>query len=111
MEKITSEEITFESSYAVGGSHWSDIMFQGKVIGVLLEREKNLLAPIETTYRVCVPDALVDASINYYESEDEGFVFAWFTELEAFIDFYNKKVLGIIGVRQLEFDFSRGAYG
>ena len=106
MKKLTSEEIVFEPSFVSGGKHWSDIMFQGEVIGALLERERSLLAPVETRYQLGVDIGLVDVTgVNYYESEDEGWVYVFFTELEDFVTFYNKKVLGITDEKQLELKF------
>ena len=96
MKKLTSEEIVFEPSCINGGKHWSDIMFQGEVIGAMLERERNLFAPIETRYQLGVDKNLVDVTgLNYYEGESVGWVYVIFTKLEEFINFYNEKVSGI----------------
>ena len=104
-QAIVSDELVFEPCAVERGKHWSNIVCRGKIIGALLERERGLLAPIETTHQICVPEELVDDSIYSYDTEDKGLVFACFTEVEDFVVFYNKKILNLTDVKQMTFAF------
>ena len=94
MEKILETEVSFgEPCYGGRGRHYQDILARGQVIGCLVERERGILAPIETTYQICVPEKHVDKAARWVESEDEGYIFALFDELDKYLAFVNDTIL------------------
>lgn len=111
MEKILESEVSFgDSLYGGRGRHYQDILARGEVIGCLIERERSILAPIETTYQVCVPEDKAEKAQRWVASEDKGCVMALFDDFDKYLEFYNREVLGIpekgLYVRESLFDFA-----
>jgi hypothetical protein len=92
---ILENEVTFgDSMYGGHGRHYQDILARGQVIGCLIERERSILAPIETTYQICVPESKAEKVERWIESEDAGYIFALFDDFDKYLDFYNAEVHG-----------------
>jgi hypothetical protein len=111
MEKILESEVSFgESCYSGRGRHYQDILARGQVIGCLIEREHSILAPIETTYQVCVSEDKAEKAQCWVDSEDKGYIMAQFDDFDKYLEFYNREVLGIpdksLYVRESLFDFT-----
>lgn len=93
--RILESDVTFGDSQGSGGKHYQDILAHGKVIGCLYERERGLLAPIETLYCVCVPEAKAEKCPRWIESEDEGQIIALFEDFDQYLQFVNEEVVPV----------------
>jgi len=88
--KITNEkQIIFKQIYYAHGTNYSDIIFNGKSIGCLVEKQSSILNPISETYQMLSPEDKKDNFDGWYESEDIGFIFGYFNSLDKFINYYN----------------------
>lgn len=63
-----------------------DIIWEGKVIGVLVQRQRGCLSPIEETWQFGCPSDQVPEGAKFQEDEDEGWVFVLCPTLENFLD-------------------------
>jgi len=90
--RINIEDITYENtSSSQGGVYWSDIIYKDNIIGALCETYTGLLKPSKDIYQMCVSKDILDKypSYNYMDSEDIGYYFIQFENIDGLVDFIN----------------------
>jgi hypothetical protein len=88
---ITENDITFENDVYDNSVHWQEIHYKNKCIGAIGQKDEGFLKPIKEWYQCIVPESYINILSDYYEAEDEGYVFAIFHNLSDFINFINNK--------------------
>ena len=102
------EKITFSEPIVDRRINWQEIIYNGKVIGASAETMPHHWSiPIETFYQKLVTEEkaieLYEKGIafGWYNSEDVGYAFAQFEELETLLEVYlqldNKDVWQEVG--------------
>jgi hypothetical protein len=91
------DKITFEGEYPDGRTHYQDVLHDGKCVAAIGHRQSGLLKPVEIWCQKLVPDTEIPKLKDHYISEDPGYVFAVFKEmnddlgLTALIEYLNRK--------------------
>lgn len=88
---ITENNIVFKNEVYDNRIHWQEIHYNDKRIGAIGQKDEGFLKPVKEWYQCLVSDSYVDILNDYYESEDEGYIFAVFHNLSDFINFINDK--------------------
>ena len=90
---INLSQITFSESSPTGRGRefYQNIIFEGKEIGCLIERETSILKPITERYQIYAKESETTIFDGFEHSEDEGFIFGYFFTLDKFINYYNSK--------------------
>ena len=91
------DKITFDGEYCDGRTMWQDVLHDGEHIAAIAHRQSGLLQPIEIWCQRLVPDTEIPILKDHYISEDRGYVFAVFKEvnddlgLTALVEYLNRK--------------------
>jgi len=80
------EKITYGDSEMDSRTHYQAILHGNDEIGVLIERETSILKPIEQTFQFGEVENFIPEDMNFFESEDEGWVYVTSDSLEDFIE-------------------------
>tara|TARA_R100001244_G_C5135758_1_gene126837 strand:+ start:492 stop:788 length:297 start_codon:yes stop_codon:yes gene_type:complete len=80
-------------SYGKPNVSYQDVLWQGHVIGCLISSYKNMFSPMREVHQVCVPETPSNkAGVDWYESEDEGYIMAVFEDLAKFITYADNNI-------------------
>lgn len=80
-----------ESEYYCVATQYQHIIYCGKIIGIVIERTKNMFTPIITSFLSNIKEVdlqYITCEYTECESEDVGYSFCYFKTLQDLINSY-----------------------
>jgi len=82
----TPQNIKYINHTHTSNKHFSDIVFNNKIIGVLVEESKGLLNPTYVYYKTHFNSNVKGLSANkILEAEDKGEIIAYYNNFQEFL--------------------------